>query len=67
MLIVVGYPFMGFVVVVYMNCILLNRGFSPVYKRNSVKFSVDSRELDYFRNLSPNSLKVGILIFLNGL
>ena len=43
-----------------MNCILLSRGFSPVYSRNSIEFLVDFRELGYFRNLLQYSLKVEI-------
>ena len=38
------------------------QGFSPVFKRNSAEFSINSRELGYFRNLSLNSLGVGILV-----
>ena len=47
----------------FMNCIFLARGFSPVYKQNSAEFSVDFRELGYFRNLLSYSLGVGILVF----
>ena len=55
MFIVTGYPFLGFVGVIFMNCIFLDRGFSPVYRRNSVEFSIDFRELGYFRNHLPYS------------
>ena len=58
-----GYPFLGFVGVFFMNCIFLGRGFSPVYRRNSVEFSIDFRELGYFRNLLSYGLGVGILVF----
>ena len=63
---VIGYPFLGFVGVVFTNCIFLDRGFSRVYSRNSAKFLLDFRELGYFRNFLPYSLKVGILVFQTG-
>ena len=50
----------------FMNCILLGRGFSLVFKRNSAEFLVDSRELGYFRNLLPNSLNGRIPVFQTG-
>ena len=62
----IRYPFLGFVEVVFMNCIFLGKGFSPVYRWNSVEFSVDFRELDYFRNLLSNRLGVRISIFQTG-
>ena len=65
MLIMIVYLFLGFVVV-FMNCILLGRGFSSVFKRNSVEFLIDSRELDYFKNLLLIGLGVEILVFQTG-
>ena len=44
----------------------LGMGFSLAYKRNSVEFSVDFRELGYFKNLLLNSLGVKILVFQMG-
>ena len=57
---------MGFVVVIFINCILFGKGFSLVYKQNFVEFSVDFRELGYFRNLLSNRLGVEIFIFQTG-
>ena len=45
-----GYPVMGFMLIYFINCILLTGGLGPIYKRNFIEFSVDFRELDYFRN-----------------
>ena len=42
------------------------RGFSPLYKRNSVEFLVDFLELGYSRNLLSYSLGVGILVVQMG-
>ena len=53
-------------VAIFINCILLGRGFSIVSKRNSIEFLIDSRELGYFRNLLSNSLGVEILVFQTG-
>ena len=64
---VTGYPFLGFVIVVVYELYLLGRGFSPVYKRNSAKFLIDFRELEYFRNLLSSSFKGQDFRFSNGL
>ena len=53
-------------IVVFINCILFDRGLGPVYKRNSVEFLIDFRELGYFINLLSNRLGVGIFIFQIG-
>ena len=46
----VGYPMMKFVLSCFINCILLILGLGLIYIWNSVKFSVDFWELDYFGN-----------------
>ena len=64
---VTGYPFVGFVEIVFMNCIFLGRGFSLVYNRNSIEFLVDFREIGYFKNLLPYSFGGRDSRFSNGL
>ena len=44
----------------------MERGLGLVYKRNSVEFLVDFRELGYFRNLLSNRLGVRIPVFQMG-
>ena len=53
---VTGCPFLGFVVVLVYELYLLGRVFSPIYKRNSIEFLVDIRELEYF-TISKKNLK----------
>ena len=64
---VTRYPFLRFMVVVVYELYLLSRGFSSVYKRNSVEFLVDFQELEYFRNLLLSSFKGRDFRFSNGL
>ena len=59
---VAGYPFLGFVEIVY-KLHFLGRGFTLIYKWNSVEFSVDFRELGYFRILQSYNLRIGIFVF----
>ena len=57
-----GYPLLGFVEYLFYKLHFLGRGFSLVYRRNSVEFSVDFRVLGYFRGLSFYILGVRILV-----
>ena len=50
-------------VVDFINCCFLIRGLGSIYKRNSVEFLVDFRELDYFRNIMSNRLGSGFSFF----
>ena len=55
MFIVTGYPFLRFVVIIFINGIFLGGGL--VQFRNSVEFLIDFWELGYFKKFLPYSLR----------
>ena len=63
MVLMIGYPVIGFVLICLTNCILLIGGLGSIYGQNFIELLINFRDLDYPRNFIYDRLGLGFSFF----